>query len=41
VPYASIRFYRVVTLEGRPTTVLLSQAVSDQEGRYTALIPVR
>lgn len=41
VPYASIRFYRVVTLEGRPTTVLLSQAVSDQEGRYTALMPVR
>lgn len=41
VPYASIRFYRVVTLEGRPSTVLLSQAVSDQQGRYTALIPVR
>ncbi|MCY1022890.1 carboxypeptidase-like regulatory domain-containing protein [Pyxidicoccus sp. MSG2] len=41
VPYASIRFYRVVTLEGRPTTVLLSQAVSDQQGRYTALMPVR
>jgi hypothetical protein len=41
LPYASIRFYRVVTLEGRPTTVLLSQAVSDQQGRYSALIPVR
>ncbi|WP_240359373.1 carboxypeptidase-like regulatory domain-containing protein [Pyxidicoccus trucidator] len=41
VPYASIRFYRVVSLEGRPSSVLLSQAVSDQQGRYTALIPVR
>ncbi|WP_241759293.1 carboxypeptidase-like regulatory domain-containing protein [Pyxidicoccus parkwayensis] len=39
--YASIRFYRVVTVEGQPSSVLLSQAVSDQEGRYTALIPVR
>ncbi|MFP2933378.1 carboxypeptidase regulatory-like domain-containing protein, partial [Pyxidicoccus sp. 3LG] len=41
LPYASIRFYRVVTLEGRPTTVLLAQTVSDHLGRYTALIPVR
>lgn len=41
VPYASIRFYRVVTVAGQPTTVLLSQAVSDPEGRYTALMPVR
>ncbi|MCP3138010.1 carboxypeptidase-like regulatory domain-containing protein [Pyxidicoccus xibeiensis] len=41
LPYASIRFYRVVTLEGRPTTVLLAQTVSDHQGRYTALIPVR
>jgi len=41
LPYASIRFYRVVSLEGRPSSVLLSQAVSDQQGRYTALLPVR
>nr|WP_225937603.1 carboxypeptidase-like regulatory domain-containing protein [Myxococcus sp. RHSTA-1-4] len=41
LPYASIRFYRVGTLEGRPSSVLLSQTVSDHQGRYTALMPVR
>nr|WP_211194769.1 carboxypeptidase-like regulatory domain-containing protein [Pyxidicoccus fallax] len=41
LPYASIRFYRAVTLEGRPMSVLLSQTVSDHLGRYKALIPVR
>lgn len=41
LPYASIRFYRAVTLEGRPLALLLSQTVSDDQGRYTALLPVR
>jgi hypothetical protein len=41
LPYASLRFYRAVTLEGRPSSVLLAQTVSDHAGRYTALIPVR
>ncbi|WP_426752427.1 carboxypeptidase regulatory-like domain-containing protein [Myxococcus sp. Y35] len=40
-PYASVRFYRVANLEGRPSSVLLSQTVSDHLGRYTALLPVR
>jgi hypothetical protein len=41
LPYASIRFYRAVTLEGRPLALLLSQTVSDDQGRYTTVIPVR
>ncbi|QQR41522.1 carboxypeptidase regulatory-like domain-containing protein [Myxococcus xanthus] len=40
-PYASVRFYRVADLGGRPSPVLLSQTVSDHLGRYTALLPVR
>ncbi|AEI67533.1 carboxypeptidase-like regulatory domain-containing protein [Corallococcus macrosporus] len=40
-PYASVRFYRVANLGGRPSPVLLSQTVSDHLGRYTALLPVR
>ncbi len=40
-PYASVRFYRVANLEGRPLSVLLAQTVSDHQGRYTALLPVR
>jgi len=40
-PYASVRFYRVANLEGRPFSVLLSQTVSDHLGRYSALLPVR
>ncbi|AGC45209.1 hypothetical protein MYSTI_03903 [Myxococcus stipitatus DSM 14675] len=41
MPFASIRFYRVVNVEGRPASVLLAQSVTDTLGRYTALLPVR
>ncbi|WP_163864715.1 carboxypeptidase-like regulatory domain-containing protein [Myxococcus eversor] len=41
LPFASIRFYRVVNVEGRPSSVLLAQSVTDTLGRYTALLPVR
>lgn len=41
MPFASIRFYRVVNVEGRPASVLLGQSVTDTLGRYTALLPVR
>ncbi|MCP3100420.1 carboxypeptidase regulatory-like domain-containing protein [Myxococcus sp. K15C18031901] len=41
LPYASVRFYRVVNVEGRPASVLLSESVTDTFGRYTARLPVR
>jgi hypothetical protein len=41
VPYASIRFFRVVNVEGKPTSVLLAQTVSDSTGSYAATLPTR
>ncbi|MFL5344659.1 MAG: carboxypeptidase regulatory-like domain-containing protein [Hyalangium sp.] len=41
VPYASIRFFRVVNVEGKPTSVLLAQTVSDSTGAYAATLPTR
>ncbi|WP_224369941.1 carboxypeptidase-like regulatory domain-containing protein [Hyalangium versicolor] len=41
VPYASIRFFRVVNVEGKPTSVLLAQTVSDSTGNYAASLPTR
>jgi hypothetical protein len=40
-PYSSIRFFRVVNVEGKPTAVLLSQTVSDSTGNYAATLPTR
>ena len=39
--YASIRFFRVVNVEGEPTAVLLAQTVSDSSGAYAATLPTR
>ncbi|WP_224240914.1 carboxypeptidase-like regulatory domain-containing protein [Hyalangium gracile] len=41
VAYASIRFFRVVNVEGRPTSVLLAETVSDSTGHYAASLPTR
>jgi hypothetical protein len=41
VPYASVRFFRVVNVEGQPTAVLLTQAVADSSGSYGATLPTR
>lgn len=41
VPYASIRFFRVVNVEGKPTAVLLAQTVADSTGSYAATLPTR
>jgi hypothetical protein len=41
VPYASVRFFRVVNVEGQPTAVLLTQAVADSAGSYAATLPTR
>jgi hypothetical protein len=39
--YAYIRFFRVVNVEGKPTSVLLAETVSDSSGNYTATLPAR
>lgn len=41
VPYANIRFFRVVNVEGKPTSVLLAQTTSDSTGTYSATLPTR
>ncbi len=38
---ASIRFFRVVNVEGRPTSVLLAESLTDDAGNYTATLPTR
>jgi hypothetical protein len=40
-PYAFIRFFRVVNVEGKPTAVLLAQTVADSAGNYAATLPTR
>lgn len=40
-PYASIRFFRVVDVEGKPSTLLLSQTLTDQNGAYSTTVPAR
>ncbi len=41
VPYATLRFFRVTQVGGRPASVLLGQAVADGRGQYSVLLPVR
>jgi hypothetical protein len=40
-PYASVRFYRVVTVEGRKTAELLAEGVSDGQASYSVVLPTR
>lgn len=39
--YASIRFFRVVDVEGKKTALLLAQTLTDQSGTYSATMPTR
>jgi hypothetical protein len=41
VPYASIRFFRVVNVEGKPSALLLAQTLTDQNGTYSTTVPTR
>lgn len=41
VPYASVRFFRVVNVEGKPSALLLSQTLTDQSGNYSTTVPAR
>ncbi|HEX5748888.1 MAG TPA: carboxypeptidase regulatory-like domain-containing protein [Archangium sp.] len=40
-PYASIRFFRVVDVEGKSSALLLSQTLTDQTGAYSTTVPAR
>ncbi|HSP81191.1 MAG TPA: carboxypeptidase regulatory-like domain-containing protein, partial [Myxococcaceae bacterium] len=40
-PYASVRFFRVVNVEGQPSALLLSQTLTSQDGTYSATLPTR
>ncbi|QRK06832.1 carboxypeptidase regulatory-like domain-containing protein [Archangium violaceum] len=40
-PYASIRFFRVVEVEGKPSPLLLAQTLTDQNGNYSTTLPAR
>ncbi len=40
-PYASIRFFRVVDVEGKPSALLLAQTLTDQDGSYSTTLPTR
>jgi hypothetical protein len=40
-PYASIRFFRVVDVEGKRSALLLSQTLTDQNGGYSTTVPTR
>ncbi|XXF74999.1 carboxypeptidase regulatory-like domain-containing protein [Myxococcaceae bacterium GXIMD 01537] len=41
VAYANLRFFRVVHVEGKLTSVLLAQATADSTGSYAATLPTR
>jgi hypothetical protein len=38
---AAVRFYRVTSVEGRPSAVLLAETVADSAGRYEVILPTR
>jgi len=40
-PNAAVRFYRVVKVEGRPSSVVLAETVADSAGRYEVVLPTR
>lgn len=40
-PYASVRFFRVVNVEGKPSSLLLAQTLTDQNGTYSTSLPTR
>jgi hypothetical protein len=41
LPYASVRFFRVANVEGRPLSVLLAQTLTDHQGNYSVLMPMQ
>lgn len=39
VPWSRLRFFRVINVEGRPTSVLLGTTAADERGRYSVVLP--
>lgn len=37
--YAQLRFFRVTSVEGRPTSILLGSTIADDRGRYRLVLP--
>jgi hypothetical protein len=41
-PFTSLRFFRLINdLDGRPSSVLLAETVSDARGTYSVSLPSR
>ncbi len=40
-PYATVKFFRVAQVEGKPTSFLLAEGVADATGTYSVLLPTR
>jgi hypothetical protein len=38
-PYASLKFFRVVMFEGKPSSLLLAETVADAAGNYSVTLP--
>lgn len=39
VPFSRVRFFRVTSVEGKPTSVLLATTTADERGRYSVVLP--
>lgn len=40
-PYASLKFFRVVSFGGKPSSILLAEGIADQNGHYKIVLPTR
>jgi hypothetical protein len=40
-PYATVKFFRVTQVDGKPAAFLLAEGVADAAGTYTVLLPTR
>jgi hypothetical protein len=39
LPFAQLRFFRVTTVEGRPSSILLGSTIADERGKYEVVLP--
>jgi hypothetical protein len=38
-PFASVKFFRLVTFDGKPSSLLLAETVADAAGNYSVMLP--
>jgi hypothetical protein len=38
-PFASVKFFRLVTFDGTPSSLLLAETVADAAGNYSVMLP--